>query len=68
MRIYHGLAIEPDNTTRAIFATVTGQASTGEMIYTELEQTPDGAVTDQLILENQYIRTLKHGTQLFIRV
>ena len=65
MRIYYGLAIEPDNTTRQIFATITGQMDNGQYVYTELEQDDTGAVTDKLILDNQYRRTTKYGTQIF---
>ena len=68
MRKYYGLAIEPDNTTRTIYATITGQMDTGQYIYTEIEQDNTGAITDKLILDNQYIRTLKYGAQIFIRI
>ena len=68
MRTYYGLAIEPDNTARRIYAQITGQMDTGEYIYTEVEQDEAGAVTGKLLLDNQYIRTLKHGSQIFFRV
>ena len=68
MRTYYGLAIEPDNTTRRIYAQITGQMDTGQYVYTEMEQDDNGAITGNLILDNQYIRTLKYGAQIFIRV
>ena len=68
MRTYYGLAIEPDNTTRQIYAQITGQMDNGQFVYTELEQDDTGAVTDKLLLDNQYRRTTKYGTQIFFRL
>lgn len=59
---------------RCIFAMVTGQMSDGTYVYTEIEQNEDGSiVTDKYgepkpILDNQYIRRLKHGWQTFHRI
>ena len=56
-----------------IFATVTGQMADGTLVYTEIEQTEDGAIVTKdgepkLILDNQYTRHLKRGTQTFERI
>lgn len=72
MRIYYGM--NEENHTETIMATVTGQMADGTLVYTEIETTEDGAiVTDKngdtkLILDNQYTRHLKHGTQTFRRI
>lgn len=68
MRKYYGLALEADKSMRSIYATITGQTDTGQYVYTEVRQDDKGRVTEELVLDNQYIRTLKYGTQLFIRL
>ena len=70
MKIYYGM--REDNTT-AIWATVTGQMSDGTLVYTEIETDEHGAMVKEngepkLILENQYIRHIKYGTQTFERI
>lgn len=70
MRIYYGTK---EMTTEAIMATVTGQMSDGTLVYTEIETRHDGSMvmengTPKLILDNQYIRHMKHGMQTFERI
>lgn len=67
MRIYYGMTIE-NGAPRTIYATITGQMDTGQYVYTEIEQDDTGAITDRLVLDHQYRRTTKYGTQLFIRL
>lgn len=72
MKIYYGATYEGDQ-IRTIFATITGQMVDGTMVYTEIEQTEDGAIVQEngepkLILDNQYTRHLKHGMQTFERL
>ena len=70
-RVYYGWNTETDKT---MFAMVTGQMSDGTYVYTEIEQNKDGSiVTDKYgepktILDNQYIRRLRHGWQTFHRI
>ena len=71
-RIYYGAANDK-KANEVIFAVVTGQMDDGTMVYTEVAQREDGSVIKEngeykLILDNQYIRTLKHGCQLFFRI
>lgn len=72
MRIYYGMNEEKH--TETIMATVTGQMADGTLVYTEIETTEDGAIVKdkngdpKLILDNQYTRHLKHGTQTFRRI
>ena len=71
MRIYYGMK---EDTTKVIMATITGEMSDGTKVYTEIETRDDGSmVTDEngdpkLILDNQYTRHLKCGTQTFSRI
>lgn len=70
MRIYYGFEIE---TNRTMFATVTGQMSNGQLVYTEVEQKADGSIVTEngepkLILDNQFLRRLRHGFQTFERI
>ena len=72
MRIYYGMAFS-ENKIRTVFATVTGQMSDGTLVYTEIEQNEDGSIVSvdgepKLILDNQYTRHLKRGTQTFERI
>lgn len=71
MKIYYGMTFE-NNEIRTIYATVTGQMSDGTLVYTEIEQNDDGSIVKidgepKLILDNQYTRHLKRGTQTFER-
>ena len=71
MRIYYGSA--EDENMRMMFATVTGQMADGTLVYTEIEQTEDGAIVTEngepkLILNNQYRRYLRRGMQTFTRL
>ena len=73
MKIYYGLKFENGHEPRNVYATVTGQMSDGTMVYTEIEQTEDGAIKEdngeaKLILDNQFTRHIKHGTQTFERI
>lgn len=70
MRIYYGMELEEN---RAMFATVTGQMADGTFVYTEIEMREDGSAVKingeyKLLLDNQYTRHLKYGTQMFIRL
>lgn len=70
MRVYFGLDTDSG---RTIFATVTGQMADGTMVYTEIEQTKDGAIVTEkgepkLILDKQYSRMLRYGAQTFTRL
>lgn len=70
MRKYFGMVAKE---SRTIFATVTGQMQDGTLVYTEIEQTEDGAIVTEnnepkLILDNQYIRLMRNGWQEFIRI
>lgn len=72
MRIYYGVTFE-NGEMRTIFATVTGQMIDGTLVYTEIEQTEDGAIVQEngepkIIIDNQYTRHLKHGMQTFERL
>lgn len=69
MRIYYGMELQEN---RPVYATVTGQMEDGTLVYTEIE-TKDGAIIREngepkLIIDNQYIRQLKCGTQSFTRL
>ena len=69
-KIYYGSA---DDENRTMFATVTGQMEDGTLVYTEIEQTDDGAIVTEngypkLILDNQYRRYLRRGCQTFARL
>lgn len=71
VRIYYGTAYDKPN--ELFYAVVTGQMSDGTLVYTEVEHRADGSVIKEngeykLLLDNQYIRTLKHGCQLFFRI
>jgi hypothetical protein len=71
MRIYYGMN---EDTTKVIMATITGEMSDGTKVYTEIETRDDGSMVKdengdpKLILDNQYTRHLKHGTQTFSRI
>ena len=72
MKIYYGATYE-DHHMRTIFATITGQMADGTMVYTEIEQTDEGAIVTEngepkLILDKQYTRHLKYGSQTFCRI
>lgn len=72
MKIYYGTTYE-NLEPRTVFATVTGQMSDGTLIYTEIEQNEDGSIVTvegepKLILDNQFTRHLKRGTQTFERL
>ena len=57
MRIYYGWNIIE---SRVMFATITGQMSTGQYVYTECD-----AYGKLIDIDKQYLRTLKHGAQMF---
>lgn len=71
MKIYYGMT---EKGTRVIMATITGEMADGTKVYTEIEMTEDGSIaTDEdgepkLILDNQYTRHLKYGTQTFCKI
>lgn len=70
MKIYFGTITEEN---RNIFATVTGQMIDGTLVYTEIEQTNDGAIIKEngapkLVLDNQFTRQLRKGFQTFTRL
>ena len=70
MRIYYGMR---EDITKTIMATVTGQMSDGTLVYTEIETRDDGSMVmkngePKLILDNQYIRHMRHGMQTFERI
>lgn len=72
MKIYYGATYEGSQ-MRVIFTTITGEMSDGTKVYTEVEQTEDGAIKQKngepiLILDNQYSRHLKYGAQIFVRL
>ena len=72
MRTYFGMVVG-EGTARMIFATVTGQMADGTLIYTEIDQNENGSIKTKngepvLILDNQFSRHLKHGTQTFTRI
>lgn len=60
MRRYYGWNISEN---RVMLATVTGCMDDGTMIYTECD--PHFNLID---IDKQYIRTLKHGEQIFFRI
>lgn len=69
-KIYYGYDVDEN---RPIFTKVTGEMSNGTLVYTEIEQNEDGSIitvdgSPKLILDNQYIRRLKHGQQTFHRI
>lgn len=73
MKIYYGMTTSDNYEIRNIFATVTGQMADGTLVYTEIEQNEDGSIVTKdgepkLILDNQYTRHLKRGTQTFSRI
>lgn len=70
MRTYFGFITQENRTA---FATVTGQMADGTLVYTEIEQTEDGAIKTKdgepvLILDNQFTRRLRKGMQTFERI
>ncbi len=69
-KIYFGC--DADN-NRVMYAAVTGQMSDGSFVYTEIAQNEDGSIIidkgePKLILDKQYSRRLKHGSQTFHRL
>lgn len=69
-KIYYGCDSEDNH---IMFATVTGQMADGSFVYTEIAQNDDGSVVivngePKLLLDNQYLRRLKHGCQTFHRI
>lgn len=71
-RVYYGAA-DDRPAGDFFYAVVTGQMEDGTMVYTEIAHRDDGSVIKEngeykLLLDNQYIRTLKHGCQLFFRL
>lgn len=71
-RLYYGTADDRSG-NEIFFAVVTGQMDDGTLVYTEVEHRADGSVVKEngeykLLLNNQYIRTLKYGMQLFFRI
>lgn len=71
-RIYYGGA-DDRKCNETIFAVVTGEMNDGTLVYTEVEQNEDGSVKKEngeykLLLDNQYIRTLRYGCQYFVRL
>lgn len=70
MRIYYGMN---EDTSKTMMATITGEMSDGTKVYTEIETREDGSVVmengePRLLLDNQYTRHLKYGTQTFSRI
>lgn len=70
MRIYYGTK---EHTTETIMATVTGEMSDGTLVYTEIETDDGGAIVTEngepkLLLDNQYIRHTRYGSQTFERI
>lgn len=70
MRIYYGYNPDED---RVIYATVTGEMADGSLVYTEIAQGPGGEILKEngepkLILDNQFFRRLRYGTQTFTRI
>ena len=70
MRIYYGAETK---TWKPMYATVTGQMDNGVLVYTEIQMNSDGSIATEngepvLILDNQYTRHLKHGTQTFEKI
>ncbi len=69
-KIYYGCdAID----NHIMYATVTGQMADGSFVYTEIAQNQDGSIAiengePKLLLDNQYLRMLKHGCQTFHRI
>lgn len=59
-RIYYGWNIEEK---RVMLATITGQMSNGQYVYTECNSAGDLVNTDK-----QYSRVLRHGEQDFYRL
>lgn len=69
-KVYCGLNAE---NAHIMFATVTGQMADGSFVYTEIAQNQDGSIAiengePKLLLDNQYLRMLKHGCQTFHRL
>jgi len=58
MKRYYGWNLKED---RAMIAIITGEMADGTKVYTECDE--HGKL---LNLDNQYIRTLKHGSQIFL--
>ena len=70
MKIYFGLNVDED---RLMYATVTGEMADGSIVYTEIEHDADMAIVTEngepkLLLDNQFSRRLRHGTQTFHRL
>ena len=70
MRTYYGMNLKED---KAMYATVTGQMDDGTLVYTEIAMNEDGSMATKdgepiLIIDNQYRRKLKYGTQTFERL
>lgn len=59
-RIYYGWNIEEN---RVMLATITGQMSNEQFIYTECDSNGD-----LINIDKQYRRTLKYGAQCFFRL
>lgn len=58
MKKYYGWNLQEG---RTMIATVTGQMSDGTLVYTECDA--NGEIIN---INNQYLRTLKYGQQMFI--
>lgn len=70
MRTYYGMELEHN---RPMFATVTGQMDDGTLVYTEIKMNDDGSMATEngdpvLLLDNQYVRRMRYGTQTFVRI
>ena len=70
MRVYYGWNLDED---RVMYATVTGQMADGSLVYTEIAQTADHAIIKEngepkLLLDNQYFRRLRYGSQTFEKI
>ena len=69
-KIYYGSDIDDQH---IMYATVTGEMADGSLVYTEIEQNPDGSIVIEngepvLMLDKQYFRMLRHGYQTFVRI
>lgn len=69
-KIYYG---SDQESGRTMYATVTGIMSDGSLVYTEIESQKNGAIViengePKLLLDRQYIRHVKYGTQTFERI
>ena len=60
IRIYYGWNVEEN---RVMLATITGQMSDGQFVYTECNSNGD-----LIEIDKQYRRSLKHGAQCFFRL